>query len=174
MTMDETVANITRLALNDPDPHAEAGVITLCAGCTRNGECRLGLEAETLEPDGRVSTQLMCDPSNEGGPGVAHGGWIAAALDEIVGHLVLHHRRMSVTKNLSVDFLRPVPINRPLSATARRVALKGDQWHVHAELTLTSTGVVLARAEAVMAERDRSHFERFRTWLANQDQSGDI
>jgi hypothetical protein len=36
-------------------------------------------------------------------------------------------------------------------------------------MTLASTGVVLARGEAVMVLRDAGHFARHREWLARQD-----
>ena len=81
------------------------------------------------------------------------------------------HRRMAVTGELTVRFIRPVPICRPLRATARRVKQEGDRWFVTAELVLESTGAVLATAEAVMVERDRTHFARFQQWLEKQDAS---
>src|SRR4051794_41487532 len=84
------------------------GGVALCAACHRLGDCRLGLRTEVLEDDGSVTTELVCDDSHEGGPGVAHGGWTAGALDELVGHVVLQHRRLSVTGKLTVSFLRPV------------------------------------------------------------------
>jgi uncharacterized protein (TIGR00369 family) len=151
---------------------AAPGGIALCGACRRTGRCRLGLLTESLGEDGTVTTSLVCDESNEGGPGVAHGGWTAGALDEIVGHVVLMHRRMAVTGELTVRFLRPVPICRPLRATARRVKQEGDRWFVTAELVLAATGAVLATAEAVMVERDRTHFARFQHWLESQDAAG--
>jgi hypothetical protein len=37
------------------------------------------------------------------------------------------------------------------------------------ELRLASTGALLARAHGVFVERDASHFERYRRWIADQD-----
>jgi len=119
-----------------------------------------------------VTTELVCDESHEGGPGVAHGGWTAAALDELVGHVAMQHRRLSVTGQLTVRFLRPVPIDRPLRATARRVREENGRWFVHAEIALAATSAVLATADAEMVLREWSHFARFRTWLADQDAQG--
>src|SRR4051812_34949938 len=97
-------------------PMSQGGV-PLCVACQRLGDCRLGLHVEALQVDGSVRTELMCDDSYEGGPGVAHGGWIAGVLDELVGHVPLRHGRLAVTGRLTVSFLRPVPINRTLLAT---------------------------------------------------------
>jgi len=116
-----------------------------------------------------VTTELVCDESHEGGPGVAHGGWTAGALDELVGHVVLQHDRLSVTGKLTVSFLRPVPINRPLQATARRVREGNGRWYVHAEIALAATGAVLATAEGEMVLREWTHFARFEEWLAAED-----
>jgi acyl-coenzyme A thioesterase PaaI-like protein len=145
------------------------GGVTLCAACARIGDCRLGLQTEVLEEDGSVTTELLCDESYEGGPGVAHGGWTAGALDELVGHVVLQHRRLSVTGKLTVSFLRPVPINRPLRATARQVREENGRWFVHAEIALAATGAVLATADGEMVLREWKHFARFQEWLAGED-----
>ena len=145
------------------------GGVALCAACHRIGNCRLGFLTEILEQDGSVTTELVCDESYEGGPGVAHGGWTAGALDELVGHVVLQHQRLSVTGKLTVTFLRPVPINRPLRATARRVREDDGQWFVHAEIALAATGAVLAAAEGEMVLREWKHFARFQEWLAGED-----
>jgi acyl-coenzyme A thioesterase PaaI-like protein len=145
------------------------GGVALCAACHRLGGCRLGLQTEVLEDDGSVTTELVCDESYEGGPGVAHGGWTAGALDELVGHVVLQHRRMSVTGKLTVSFLKPVPINRPLRATARRVREENGRWFVHAGIALAATGTVLATAEGEMVLREWKHFARFQEWLAGED-----
>ena len=149
-------------------PMSQGGV-ALCAACHRRGNCRLGLQTEVLEDDGSVTTELVCDESYEGGPGVAHGGWTAGALDELVGHVVLQHRRMSVTGKLTVSFLKPVPINRPLRATARRVREENGRWFVHAEIALAATGTVLATAAGEMVLREWKHFARFQEWLAGED-----
>ena len=145
------------------------GGVALCAACNRIGDCRLGLRSEVLEDDGSVTTELVCDESHEGGPGVAHGGWTAGALDELVGHVVLQHDRLSVTGKLTVEFLRPVPINRPLRATARRVREGNGRWYVHAEIALAATGAVLATAEGERVLREWTHFARFEEWLAAED-----
>jgi acyl-coenzyme A thioesterase PaaI-like protein len=145
------------------------GGVALCAACHRLGDCRLGLRTEVLEEDGSVTTELVCDESYEGGPGVAHGGWTAGALDELVGHVVLQHRRLSVTGKLTVSFLRPVPINRPLRARARQVREENGRWFVHAEIALAATGAVLATADGEMVLREWKHFARFQQWLAGED-----
>ena len=143
--------------------------VRLCASCERLGACRLGLTAERLTAPDASLTQLICGPEHEGGPGVAHGGWTAAAMDEVLGHLNLLMGQMAVTGTLTVEYIRPVPVARPLEIHAWCEGVENGRRRNRGELRLASTGAVLARAHGVFVERDQSHFERYRRWIASQD-----
>ena len=144
--------------------------IALCRSCERRGHCQLGLGREELMPDGSVETELVCSAEHEGGPGVAHGGWIAATFDEVTGHVTLLSGRLAVTGAMTVSYVKPVPIGRPLRARAWVARKEERRWFVDGELRLASTGALLGRAEATMVLRDPAHFERHRAWLAEQDE----
>jgi acyl-coenzyme A thioesterase PaaI-like protein len=90
-------------------------------------------------------------------------------LDEVVGHVPLLSGQLAVTGQLSVRFVRPVPIERPLTARAELVRKEGSRWFVEATLNLAATGAELARAEAILVARDGGHFARHQAWLAEQD-----
>jgi acyl-coenzyme A thioesterase PaaI-like protein len=147
---------------------AAAGVV-LCGACKRLGRCRLGLAHEQLDASGVMHANIICPADHEGGPEVAHGGWTAAMLDEVLGHASLLHGQMAVTATLKVDFLKPVPIERPLEARAWIDKREGSRIYISGEIVLASTGVVLARATGIWVARDYSHFDRHRQWLAEQD-----
>jgi uncharacterized protein (TIGR00369 family) len=147
---------------------ADGNQVGLCLACTRLGRCRLGLRTERLD-DGVVTTELVCDRDNEGGPRVAHGAWVAGVLDELVGHVPILHGQLTVTGTLNVRFVKPVPVERPLRGEASVVRREGHRWYVEAHIFLESSGAELARADAVMVERDPQHFERHRQWLAEQE-----
>lgn len=150
---------------------APGGKVILCGGCLERGACRWGITEEALVGEFRTETVLTCPKDQEGGPGVAHGGWTAAVMDDVLGHLALLCGGMTVTAKLSVEFLRPVPIERPLRIIAWRENKVGNRWINVGELILVSTGVVLARAQGEFAERDRDrHFAKFREWLDTEDQ----
>jgi uncharacterized protein (TIGR00369 family) len=146
------------------------GGIALCRSCERRGDCQLGLGREALMPDGSVETELVCTAEHEGGPGVAHGGWVAATFDEVTGHVPLLSGQLAVTGSMAVTYVKPVPIERPLRARAWVVRKEERRWFVEGELRLASTGALLGRAEATMVLRDPAHFERHRAWLAQQDE----
>jgi acyl-coenzyme A thioesterase PaaI-like protein len=146
------------------------GGVVMCVACRRLGRCRLGLTGETLVEFGSTVTRLSCLSDHEGGPGVAHGGWTAAALDEILGHLVILSGHMAVTGSLTVEFLKPVPIERELEVRAWLERREDGRWHNVGELRLISTGALLARATGIFVERNpTAHFERQKRWLADQD-----
>lgn len=146
------------------------GQVLLCRSCTRLGRCRLGLTDERLVGNELSLTRLQCGADHEGGPGVAHGGWTAAVMDEALGHLLVLCKSMGVTKELRIEFRKPVPIGRDLELRAWSDRREGNRWHNVGELRLAATGAVLARAEGIFVERDASHFERHARWLVEQDQ----
>jgi len=58
-------------------------------------------------------------PGFEGAPGRAHGGVVAAILDELMGHVLPIVGEVAYTANLSIDYVAPTPIGVPLTFTAR-------------------------------------------------------
>ena len=151
-------------------PRAPGGNVILCAECVRRGFCRLGITGERTDGEVRTVTDLSCPSEYEGGPGVAHGGWTAAVMDEALGHLALLHGQMTVTAKLGIEFLRPVPIERPLTLVAWRERIERNRWINAGELRLSATNAVLARAQGEFAMRDQErHFARFRDWIASEE-----
>ena len=150
-----------------------ASRLLLCAGCVVSGRCQFGVTAYELDRDGVARARVWADESMEGGPGVAHGGWTAAIFDEVLGKLPAMHGVLAVTKTLTVDYTRPVPVGRWLLGEARADSRADGAWQISGLLTLESTGSVLARAHGVWLERTRQHFERHREWLRDQDAIAD-
>jgi acyl-coenzyme A thioesterase PaaI-like protein len=132
----------------------------LCHGCGPAGECRFGIREVRADDDGTVVASTVCRAAFEGAPGMAHGGWIAAVLDEITGFLAILRTGFAVTASLHVDFKRPVPLDQPLRLVAREDASDDGRWHVHGELRDATTDALLATADAVYVPRDARYFER--------------
>jgi hypothetical protein len=90
-------------------------------------------------------------------------------MDEALGHLALLSGQMTVTASLTVEFARPVPIEKPLKLIAWRDRVERNRWINAGELILVSTGALLARAHGEFAMRDQTrHFAKFREWLATE------
>jgi acyl-coenzyme A thioesterase PaaI-like protein len=149
-------------------PRSEGGV-ALCGACLRPGRCRLGVTQEQLRDDDVLTSNLACPADHEGGPNVAHGGWTASVMDEILGHVPIAHNQLSVTATLTVNFRKPVPIERPLQARAWIDKIEGQKWFISGELVLLPTESVLATATGIWIARDVAHFARHEAWLAEQD-----
>ncbi|MET0703065.1 MAG: PaaI family thioesterase [Mycobacterium sp.] len=151
-------------------PRSEGGV-ALCGACLPKERCRLGITEEKLLADDVLVSNLTCPPDHEGGPSVAHGGWTASVMDEMLGHVPLAHNQLSVTATITVDFKKPVPIERPLQVRAWIDRIEGRKWFITGELVLLSSEAVLATATGLWIARDVSHFSQHQAWLAEQDAS---
>jgi acyl-coenzyme A thioesterase PaaI-like protein len=134
--------------------------IDLCRGCRPQGFCRFGVASfADLGGDG-AEAEVRCPAAYEAGPRVAHGGWTAAMFDDVLGRFLAQRGLAAVTGSLTVDFLRPVPIEEDLVATVRIVSHDGRRWRVEGGLRLAGADEVLARATGIWIERRTDHFER--------------
>ena len=140
--------------------------IGMCIGCVNGpGRCRIGIVREWQDGSALRGIAVL-NQQHEGGPDVAHGGVVAALLDEIMGHVPWSRGHFSVTKTLSVAFKRPVPLHRQLGLEAHVHSVEDGRWSIRGEISLLETGVVLAEGEGLWVERSIAHYQRARTWLA--------
>jgi acyl-coenzyme A thioesterase PaaI-like protein len=122
-----------------------------------------------MDANGEAHFELACPREDEAQNGVAHGGWTASALDEALGRVLSLRGHMAVVGKLTLSFDRPVPIGHPLAARSWVETREPRKWHVAGELTLRSSGAVLARASGVFVLRDRDvHYSEFEEWLGQQ------
>ena len=142
------VETLGRIHSDGPDDGLRAvpsstGVV-LCGSCQRISRCRLGLHRETLQDDGVVVSEIECPRDNEGGPNVAHGGWTAGILDEMVGHALILRGEFVVTGTLTGEVRQARPrraaVDRPRLGSGPR----GPRVFVEAEIVLAGTDVVVA------------------------------
>jgi acyl-coenzyme A thioesterase PaaI-like protein len=81
----------------------------LCFGCGQANLFGLQLEVER-RPGGGVAGRFFVKQDHQGPPGYAHGGILAAALDEAMA-LVLHGQgTLALTGELEVELLAPAPV----------------------------------------------------------------
>ena len=86
-------------------------------------------------------------------PGYLHGGIIATLLDEAMSKLNRPLNATAMTRHMEVDYLRPAPIEQPLTLTAHHLRREGRKLFHTAELR-DSKGAVLAQAKAVFLVLD--------------------
>ena len=136
-----------------------AGTV-LCGGCRGHGHCRLGVGEIELVSDTIAQAPVTCAPAFHAGPRVAHGGWTAAMFDDVIGRALTQRGLKVVTASLTVDFLRPVPIEEPLIVEILIDGREGRRWSVAATLRLLNDDAQLARASGIWVERRDDHFDR--------------
>ncbi len=93
---------------------------------------------------------------HQGGPGIAHGGIVGAALDEACGLLATWHRFPTVTARIAIRFRRPAPINRALRISSRVTAERGRRIEISA--ALRDGDELLAEADGVFLHVPLEHF----------------
>lgn len=125
-----------------------------CWGCSV-GTDGLGFdwrfEGDTLHAEHVVREEL------QGAPGMAHGGIVAALLDEACGQAARPLVSPGVTSRLEVRYLAPVPVEELLRLSAQ-VVERGDR-RVRAEASiLDRDGLVLAHAQADVVLVRPEHF----------------
>lgn len=118
-----------------------------CFGCGPAHE--IGLRVRCFAGDGEVLSPIVVPRIYAGPPGAAHGGIVAAYLDEVLAAAAVHHtNRLHVTGELSVRYVRPTPVERPLLGRGRATAATGRYVAVEGTLEDLETREVVARATA--------------------------
>jgi len=141
--------------------------IAPCRGC-RVGErpCRFGADNLVALSPQEGLVRLVCPPDFDGGPEVAHGGWIAGVFDDVLGRFLNHWNVKTVTANLSVNYLMPVPTGQPLTVVVRVMSREGRRITMSGALRLQGEERDRATAHGVWVETRPDHFERHRDQLS--------
>ncbi|MBV9574583.1 MAG: PaaI family thioesterase [Acidobacteriales bacterium] len=88
-----------------------------------------------------------------GPPGYCHGGIIATILDDAMGKINKLRGVIAVTSQMTVDFLKPVPLNKPLHVNSREIRVRGRRHFALAEIK-NQKDEVLARSRGVFVAID--------------------
>ena len=116
-----------------------------CFGCGPNHE--IGLRVRCFRADGEVLSPIIIPVRFEGPPGAAHGGIVAAYLDEVLAGAALNHTgRIHVTGELTVRYVKPTPVERPLLGRGRALRAARQSLELEGTLEDLETREVVARA----------------------------
>ena len=106
-----------------------------------------GLHVRCFRTEDGVVSPVLVPRVYEGPPGAVHGGIVAAYLDEILGGAALRATgRPSVTGELTVRYVKPVPAETPLLGRGRVVKDRGRYVDVEGSLEEFGIGRVVATA----------------------------
>lgn len=126
-----------------------------CWGCGDNPD-GLRLPRPTEEGIERYEAAVTFGERHQAGPGIVHGGIVAAALDEACGLLATWHRFPTVTARIFVRYRRPALINRQLRLAAWVTDSRGRRIHVDADLR--DGGEVVAESRGAFLHVPLEHF----------------
>jgi acyl-coenzyme A thioesterase PaaI-like protein len=93
----------------------------------------------------------------EGPPGCVHGGWVAAAFDEVLGFVQSLAGSPGFTGTLSVRYRKPTPLHTDLRFEARVTGT--ERRKTFAEGRLYAGDLLTAEAEAIFIAADRARFQ---------------
>ncbi len=126
-----------------------------CWGC---GDAPDGIRLPLPKAEGIESYEasFRFDERHQAGPGLVHGGLVAAALDEACGLLATWHRFPAVTARIFVRYRRPVPINTELAIRSRVESTSGRRIRIRA--ALYAGDEILAEARGAFLHVPLEHF----------------
>ncbi len=129
-----------------------------CFGC--GSDHPTGLHMVMTAGEGlTVSGQFTVTEHLQGAPGLAHGGLLSAAIDEILGSLNWLLDGPAVTGRLECDFRRPVPVGTVLHIDAEVVGVKGRKVFTRAVGRLDNpSGPIAITAAALFVRVPLQHF----------------
>jgi acyl-coenzyme A thioesterase PaaI-like protein len=122
---------------------------------------RLRVRYFRRESDGRLMGRAWFGPGAQGPPGHAHGGSIAAVLDEAMGAAAWLEGHLVVAVQLNTSFRTMLPLGTDAYLEAWVEGVDGRKVQAHGRL-YTPEGAAFAEAEGLFLEIDR---ERFRPML---------
>jgi len=132
-----------------------------CFACGPDNPEGMHLEF-TLDEDRQTFVcHFTLDKRYTGPPGHCHGGIIATILDDAMGKVNKLRHVVAVTKEMTIEYLKPVPLETPLRAEGREVSVHGRQ-HINMAEILSENNEVLARSRGTFIAIDpEKMFGRF-------------
>jgi acyl-coenzyme A thioesterase PaaI-like protein len=104
----------------------------------------------------------------EGPPGSVHGGFVAAAFDEVLGYVQSLGERPGMTGTLTVRYRSPTPLHTELRFEAELVRMEGRKIFTRAQVL--GGDRVCAEAEGIFVSVARERFQELETLRAEREQ----
>ena len=127
-----------------------------CFACGSEHPGGLHLTAVAGEGVSLRATAAITD-AHQGAPGLAHGGIVAAVMDEAQGFLLTLLGTAAVTGKLEITYRRPVPIGTEVTVDAVCLGVAGRKIYTVAAL-YGEDGTLLAESAGLFVAVDEAHF----------------
>ncbi|PYT63338.1 MAG: thioesterase [Acidobacteria bacterium] len=117
-----------------------------CFGCGGDNASGMKLTFEQDNVNRRIVGRFVLGNRYQGGGGFAHGGIIAVLLDEAMGKVCRFREVRAVTAELTVEYLKPVAVEKEIVVEGREIDQKGRNLFMVGEIR-NESGEVLARGK---------------------------
>jgi uncharacterized protein (TIGR00369 family) len=124
-----------------------------CFACGKDNPEGMRLKFDFDEARGCFVCRFRLDKRYTGPPGHSHGGIIATILDEAMGKVNKLRQVIALTSRITVEYMKPVPLNKPLRVDSREVSVRGRR-HVNMAEIVNGKGEVLARSRGLFIAID--------------------
>ncbi len=131
-----------------------------CFGCGPDNPDGMKLEFHLSDSGKSFVCDFRLSRRYTGPPGHAHGGIIATILDEAMGKVNKLRNAVAVTSEMTVKYLKPVPLGVSLTVEGWEESLAG-RVHTNVAELRDGSGEVLARSTGTFVEIDPKMFEKF-------------
>ena len=128
------------------------GALNHCFGCGLANPSGLRLRF-FIDEAGAIVCHTRLARRFAGPPGHAHGGIIASILDDAMGKVNKLHQVIALTREMTVEYLKPVPLHKPLRVEGREIEKRG-RTHVNSAEILNDKNEVLARSKGIFIAID--------------------
>lgn len=124
-----------------------------CFGCGKDNPDGMQLEFYFDEPNHRAICEVTLPKRYQGPPGHAHGGIVATILDEAMGKVNKLRHVIALTKRMDVEYMKPVPLFKPLTIIGFEKHVDGRK-HLNGAEIRNAEGEVLAKSEGLFIAID--------------------
>lgn len=125
-----------------------------CGGANSHG---MHLTFEQDDAAQRIRGLFRMPSHYQGGAGLVHGGIIATLLDEVMAKVSRFAGDHAVTANLTVEYLRPVPVDSDIVVEGWELERNGRDRFRQGEIR-NAAGLLLARARGHFVEIGKERF----------------
>jgi acyl-coenzyme A thioesterase PaaI-like protein len=128
-----------------------------CFGC--GPESEYGLKVVSRKVGDEVHATYVFSDKHSGAPGIAHGGAVAALVDDVCGGLLFVVREPAVTRTLNVEYLKPVLVGVTYDLVAKVDRREGRKLFVTCE-GRDAEGTLVFRGGGLFLVVDLAHFDQ--------------
>ncbi len=91
------------------------------------------------DSDQQLKARIWFGPETEGPPGYAHGGSVAAVMDEVLGLTAWAAGFPILVGNLNVSFKSPLPLQKVVTVEGKVISAEGRKVMVHGRIFCKKT-----------------------------------